>query len=160
MSKQSIAYSIIHEYLLGRYPTVASYDDRIIAQKIGFLSQSFGIYVGDVKFFWHKRGPYSRTLTSLLFSIEKNKQDIIEEASRFIIRDELKPRLNKVKKLIDKKPENCPEVYWLEICASLKYISAELSVKNGERCKEVLLARKNFLIEHEDSIDFANSLLF
>lgn len=150
---------MIHKYLLGRYPSVETYNDRIVAHKIGYLAQVAGIYIGDINFFWHKRGPYSRVLTSLLFSINNDRQNIQEQCERFKITEELKPRLNIVKRIIEKRPESCPEVYWLEICASLKFISKEFSTKDKAKAKEVLLKRKPFLTDYLNEIDKASSLV-
>lgn len=158
-NKQSIAYSMIHQYLLGRYPSVETYNDRIVAHKIGYLSQSVGIYIGDINFYWHKRGPYSRVLTSLLFSINSDRQNIEEMCQRFKITEELRPRLNKVKELIDSRPIGCKEVYWLEICASLKFISKEFSTRDTQVVKETLLKRKPFLNEYSNFIDNACALV-
>lgn len=158
-NKQSIAYSMIHEYLLGRYPSVETYDDRIVAHKIGYLTQSEGIYIGDINFYWHKRGPYSRVLTSLLFSINSDKENIQEQCHRFRITEELKPRLDRVKNIIKNKPEQCSEVYWLEICASLKFISKEFSTNNKGIIKEILLKRKPFLKQYANYIEEASRLV-
>jgi len=156
---QSIAYSKIHEYLLDRHPSVDSYNDRIIAQKIGYLIQSAGIYIGDIKFFWHKRGPYSRVLTSLIFSIDNNKESILEQCESFTLKEELKPRLNVVKKIIDSRPKNCPEIFWLEICASLKFINEEHADIGRENVKDILLKRKPFLSTYSKDIDQASLLI-
>lgn len=158
---QLIAYSMVHEYLLGRLPSAKTYDDRIVAQKIGYLTQSKGIHLGDnLDFFWHKRGPYSRVLTSMLFKIENNKQFIKEQSRGLSIKKALKPRLDSIKHIIDGRPQSCPEVFWLEIIASLMFISKEYLTTNKQTLTEILLKRKPFLNEYSDVIDKANDILF
>ena len=156
---QAISYSMIYEYLLGTFPTANTYDDRIIGQKIGYLSQSYGVYIGDIKFFWNKRGPYSRVLTKILYGIDKNKELIIQESSGFGIKLELKNRLDKLKEIIDSKPMGCPKVIWLEILASIKFISDELTSNEPDVIIPVLKKRKSFLNQYSYEIEKASSLV-
>lgn len=141
-----ISYSIVHKYLLDRYPTAENYDDRIIAQKVGYLVQSEGIYLGEgINFFWYKRGPYSRALTAMLFKIENNIQYIKKSCSSLVLKEGLKPKLDNIKKVINLRPKHLPEVYWLEINASIKYLKNENPTFNNQQLSDLLINRKPFL---------------
>lgn len=158
---QLIAYSMVHEYLMGRPPSAKTYNDRIVAQKIGYLTQSVGIHLGDnINYFWHKRGPYSRVLTSMLFKIEDEKEFFKEQSKRLVIKKALKPKLDFVKEIIEHRPQFCSEVYWLEIAASLMFISKEHLTIDKQNLKGILLKRKPFLNEYSEAIDKANDILF
>ncbi|MGM1023032.1 MAG: hypothetical protein ACQEXV_21590 [Bacillota bacterium] len=154
-----IAYSKVHEHLLGRLPSSATYDDRIIAQKIGFLAQDTGIYLGDMNYFWHIRGPYSRSLASALRYFEKNRDTYIEECSRVKIYNQVIPKLNYLKSLIDAREIACPELIWLEICASLKYLSKLENSTNIEYLTSLLIKKKNFLKNYEQEMYRSWSLM-
>ncbi|MGM0828987.1 MAG: hypothetical protein ACQEU4_12235 [Bacillota bacterium] len=159
-TREEISYYLVHNYILDRPPSACAYSDRIIAQKVGYLSQSYGIFLGNFQFFWHKRGPYSRVLTSMIYNIENNKNDFLELTKEFKINDLLKSKLDNVKKLINNKPNSCSEVYWLEICASLMYLSKKMSTSDADILLETLLKKKPFLNEHNNSIKKACALMF
>ncbi len=156
-----IAYSMVHDYLLGRFPSSKSYDERIIAQKIGYLTQSQGIYLGDnIQFSWHKRGPYSSLLTSMLYKIEKNELFLKEQIDGLNIKNALKPKLDFIKSIIDSRPVSCPEVFWLEINASLVFIKNENPSMDRQTLVGTLLNRKPFLSEYEKVIHTATALIY
>lgn len=144
-NKNLIAYSKVHEYLLGKLPSPNTYDGRIIAQKIGYLAEDTGIYLGEMSFFWHKRGPYSRSLASALRYYEKNKDIFQEECMHVRINQFILPKLDYLKEIISYKPESCSELYWLEICASLKFLSKSMMTKDIELLSSILLKKKPFL---------------
>ena len=144
-NKNLIAYSKVHEYLLGKLPNTSTYDGRIIAQKIGYLAEDMGIYLGEMSFFWHKRGPYSRSLASALRYFEKNREIFEEECMHVKINHLILPKLDYLKRIISYKSDSCPELYWLEICASLKFLSKSLRSKDIEFLSSTLIKKKPFL---------------
>ncbi|WP_433943352.1 hypothetical protein [Paenibacillus sp. SN-8-1] len=151
-TKSLIAYSKVYEHILGELPNSNDYDDRIIAQKIGYLVQDMGVYLGEMNFFWHKRGPYSRTLASALRYFEVNKESFIIDCSRVKIYDVIIPKLDHLKKLINLRPTNCSVLIWLEICASLKFLSKEFTTTEIDFLSVILLKRKPFLLPYKDDI--------
>ncbi|QVY60914.1 hypothetical protein [Cytobacillus gottheilii] len=160
MNIELVAYSMVHEYLLGRLPSAQTYDDRIIAQKVGYITKSLGIHYGkNVDFFWHKRGPYSRVLTSMLFKIENNKEEIIEDTKNLRIKGPILPKLDMIKSLIDNRPASCPEVFWLEILASLLFLMKDPSNLNKLNIDELLIKKKPFLELHRQSVLIAKNSL-
>ncbi|GIP08229.1 hypothetical protein J1TS5_03990 [Paenibacillus macerans] len=144
-----VAYSKVHEYLLGKLPNVNSYDDRIIAQKVGYLVQDFGIYLGEMGYFWHKRGPYSRELASALRYYEKNQENFIRECSYVKINALVIPRLEFLKNIIEKRPSSCTLLIWLEICASLRYLSKEGNKNDIDYLVMLLIKKKPFLSSYK-----------
>lgn len=154
-TKDLVAYSKVHDFLLGRYPNSRTYDERIIAQKMGYLVHDYGIYIGEVNFFWNKRGPYSRTLASALRYYEVNKDDFISQCSQVKIYENALPKLTKVKNIIDSRPKNISELYWLEIIASLKFLTKQLTTDNFYVLHQTLLKKKPFLNKFGQEIKFA-----
>ncbi|RKD73651.1 hypothetical protein ATL39_1953 [Sinobaca qinghaiensis] len=151
-TNEAISYALVYKHLLGVTPSAKTYNERITAQKIAYLAQAYGTYIGEVNFFWHKRGPYSRAMTSILFEIENNKVEINNLISQLQIKEAIKPSLEKVKKIINNNPISCPIVVWLEICASILFLSKELRTDKPEVLVKELLKKKPFLKEHEESI--------
>lgn len=151
-NKNLIAYSKVHEHLLGKLPSADNYEDRIVAQKIGYLVEDAGIYLGDLGFFWHKRGPYSRSLASALRYFEKNREDFEEDCSYVKIHEYVLPRLDFLKAVIAGRPIDCSNIYWLEICASLKFLSKEEGIQDIDYLSALLLKKKPFLKPFESAI--------
>lgn len=147
-----IAYSKIYEYLLGEFPSLDTYDDRIIAQKIGYLAQDYGIYLGEMNYFWHKRGPYSRSLSTALKYFQQNRDCLIEECSNVRIYYNVLPKLDLIKSLITARTINCPEMIWLEICASLKYLSKEYPYDDIDFLSSLLIRKKPFMDFYSEDI--------
>ncbi|SEB27991.1 hypothetical protein [Paenibacillus sp. 276b] len=158
-NKNLVAYSKVHEHLLGKLPSADNYEDRIIAQKIGYLVEDAGIHLGDLSFFWHKRGPYSRSLASALRYFEKNREDFEEDCSYVKIHEYVLPRLDFLKGVIAGKPFDCPNIFWLEICASLKYLSKEGRTKDIDYLSNLLIKKKPFLKPYERAMHQSWELL-
>ncbi|AWV35141.1 hypothetical protein [Paenibacillus odorifer] len=151
-TKNLIAYSKVYEYLLGEFPSDDTYEDRILAQKIGYLAQDCGIYLGEMNYFWHKRGPYSRSLASALRYFQQNRECFIQECSNVKIYYNILPKLDLIKSIIEARTKDCPEIIWLEICASLKYLSKESPSDNIDMLSSLLIKKKPFLDFHFDDI--------
>jgi uncharacterized protein YwgA len=160
-NKTWVAYSKVHEYLMNRYPSHHTYDDRIIGQKVGYLCASSGIYLGEgLNFYWYKRGPYSKVLASIMRHIERNKLGVIDQCSKVKLRGNALPKLDHIKRLIDECPDTCTEVYWLEICASLRFLNKEYSTEDYNTLSKILLRRKPFLKSYSNEIKYSWNLLF
>lgn len=160
INKTWIAYSKVHEYLIGRLPSNSTYDDRIVGQKIGYLCVSFGIHLGDgLNFFWHKRGPYSRVLAAIIRHVEQNKEKIAQDCSEVVLRGSAISKLGKIKDIIDLRPDKCPENYWLEICASLKYLSNEMKSDDLTIVSNILINKKPFLKPYKNDFKEAWNIL-
>lgn len=147
-----IAYTKVHEFLLGRFPQSNNYNERIIAQKVGFLAQESGIYLGDMSYFWHKRGPYSRPLAAALRYFDMNREHFVVECSQIKIYDVIVPKLYLIKELIESGGSTCSQVTWLEICASLKFLSKEMNCYDIDYLCPLLLRKKPFLKPYKDDI--------
>lgn len=144
-----IAYSKIYEHLLGNLPSAHTYEERIISQKIAFLIQDNGIYLGEMDFFWHKRGPYSRSLASALRYLDRNFELIEEECERVKLNSHVSKGLENLKHFIEHKPSSCDLLYWLELSASLKFLSKEVNSKDINVLTKILLSKKPFLKEYK-----------
>ncbi|MBE7683257.1 hypothetical protein [Paenibacillus sp. P13VS] len=151
-TKNLIAYSKVHEYILGDLPKTDTYDDRIISQKVAFLVQDVGIYLGEMDFFWHKRGPYSRSLAAALRFFNKNQEMFEESCENVRLNEYVIPKLDHLKNIINSRPSSCPKLYWLEICASLKYISKEEKNNDIDYLSSFLIKKKSFLLPYKNEI--------
>lgn len=95
-------------------PSLKTFDDRLRMQKIVYLAREKGFDAG-YSFSWHRRGPYSPSLTRMLFSSQEqntliNQDYTLQDSERRII-DELKSFLG----------EDIENPHKLELLASIIY---------------------------------------
>jgi hypothetical protein len=95
----------------------------------------------------------------MLFKIENNKEVIQEQSNGLIIKHALKPKLDFIKEMVDSRPKSCPEVYWLEINASLMFIKKEAPTMSKQSIVDTLLKRKPFLNEYKEDIYYSINML-
>lgn len=125
-SSQFISLLKVHEHLLNRPPTTETFEDRMIAQKIGYLSSKLGLYLGEFNWQWYKRGPYSKAFTKVVFESNCYKIDELNEiSSRYSLQNEAKKSLQPLINIIKSRPNNLSEASWLELLASVLFIYNE-----------------------------------
>ncbi|MDH3890552.1 MAG: hypothetical protein OEV49_05675 [candidate division Zixibacteria bacterium] len=95
-------------------------EDRVFVQKAIYLLQVLGIDL-RYRFSWYLRGPYSTHLTQSVFELTSNKS-MQDEAKKLTIRPEVRPAINKLKKLMEAKPESLTPSSWLELLGSIHYL--------------------------------------
>lgn len=89
---------------------------RIKLQKVVYLMEVMGVYVGDYSFSWNKYGPYSIALDSDAYRCSQNS-----EVKKVNFTDEAKNVFAKIRKILSQKVGYDDEL-WLESIASLHYL--------------------------------------
>ncbi|OJD62799.1 hypothetical protein [Bacillus sp. NH11B] len=130
MSELLVPY-MIYRHVIGNSPTTDTYDNRLLWQKVGYLSQQMGLPLDEFNFNWHLAGPYSSSYTSVLYGIRDNVGTVSNQANEFTLNPGAKQKLNILKELVNKCPEDMTVAKWSELLASIHYLS-----KNGARTKE------------------------
>lgn len=142
MDEQYIAVRLIHDYILGRPPSVNDFSDRIIAQKIIYLTDKLGIECGDFEFNWYKRGPYSPALTKVLYENEASESD----CSKYNLLSEAQELIEPLKRLIAEDKYELGEVDWIELLASTHYLSNEIK-DNFKMATKLIELKPKYSIE-------------
>lgn len=137
LSIEKLYPSLIFTFVMDELPTYTSYEDRLTWQKVGYLSQQLGASLDEYHFNWYKAGPYSSAYTSILYSLP----DKLDDMKNYQLTDELSNKLKPIKKIISSKPEDISTARWLELAASLIYISKE-RLKDKENNIKTLMRRK------------------
>ncbi len=128
--------------LLGVEPSIASFAERKRMQKITYLLEQFGVNLG-FDFDWYLHGPYSTTLTRVLY--KKDPQDL----DRLVPNksDDIK-KIENLKKFLgsDIKSSNT-----LELIVSLHYLMTlgKSVKKSDEEILKLFLKLKPFFSEDE-----------
>ena len=113
-----------------------TFDERLRLQKLIYLLQTFGIYLG-YDFSWHIRGPYCSTLSTHGFAL----RDIYDKIPRGQIKFEnpsVQKKFVKFQAFIKNRTVN---EQFLEIAASLHNLNATKTSKDVD-IVQVLMSRK------------------
>lgn len=140
MNTQYLSVHLIHEFVVDRPPSVQSLDDRIIAQKVVYLANQFGIHCGDYQFTWYKKGPYSPSLTKVLYSETEQLNHF--DYSQFKIRDDIQRTLTPLKDAIKYNSLNMSEADWVELLASVHFLYDEYSYLGVQTVMDRLVLEK------------------
>ncbi|MEP0827614.1 MAG: hypothetical protein HRF51_03755 [bacterium] len=119
MDKKSIGIYLIMKELGGF--RVMSLEDRIFLQKSIYLLQLLGINLG-YRFSWYRLGPYTSDLTTTAFQIQANIDQYIERFAKAALRKEVLESIDKLKHLLNKKPEKIEDHKWFELLSSIHYL--------------------------------------
>lgn len=143
MNMQYISVYKVHEYVSGSPPSVASFKDRIIAQKVIYLADVLGAYCGDYKWNWYKKGPYSPALSRVLY---QNNENVSFE--NYYLQDETKELLEPLKYIYQDKPEELTQADWLELVASVHFLYKQsITKKIKEVIKDLLYYKPKYNVE-------------
>jgi uncharacterized protein YwgA len=95
-------------------------EERVFLQKAIYLLQLFGVDF-RFRFTWYLRGPYSKELASCAFAI-RDDSVLQQEADKFTVRAEIVDIIDKLKSLIEQKPDGIDKVKWIELLSSIHYL--------------------------------------
>lgn len=141
-SVQFISMFKVHEYLLGRPPSHHSFFDRLTVQKMGYLVQCLGVYLGEFNWNWYKFGPYSSAFTRVLYEISDiNPEEFSSISSNYTLTEEIKETLSPFIKVIHSRPDDLHEAKWLELLASTLYIYRETTTQ-FDVCYDIIHTKK------------------
>lgn len=135
---------LIFDYILNNYPDNRTYDDRKTWQKVGYLAQSLGLPLNEYSFSWYIAGPYSPAFTTVLYNIFEDFEHIQKEAENYTLSEQSKKQLERLKYLVEKKPDNISISSWLELLASIHYIKNNFLMQNKENVFRKLIKEKSF----------------
>ncbi|CAI9832122.1 conserved hypothetical protein [Nitrosopumilaceae archaeon] len=140
MNKQAMDLGFLLKQIPGYDFSMAEFDDRLRLQKMVYLLQAFGVYLG-YDFNWYLRGPYCTVLTANAFVVAKFYGEIPDRRVTFkssLAQERFEKFLefNRGKSVDD-----------LEIAASLHYQSRVLHKDDGESKKAVVAKRPSFTPE-------------
>jgi len=96
------------------------FNDRLRLQKLGFLAQALGSS-GGFTFSWYLRGPYSSSLTKMLFG----EEEVGLLGNKPKLKDEEKKIVKNLKNLLENKLD---DPYLLELYASVWYLLPKQNV--------------------------------
>lgn len=120
MNLNYISVYKIHDFVMDRPLSIEKIQDRVIAQKVVYLSNQFGVSCGDFEFSWYKKGPYSRALTKLLY--DNINQDEDQHLNNYMLNYDAKKNLEPLKRLVQSRPKDLSEADWLELLASIHFL--------------------------------------
>lgn len=146
MTQKDVLCKVFDILELGK-PDMSEFDNRIKYQKIVYLLQASGISLG-YGFNWYIKGPYSSPLAHDLFEID----DDIYEASKKIVFIDHDNIVSEMKKFQNKLGADIDNIIYLEILASLHYISKAYGKSGFNNLRNKLLEVKPNLREI-DNID-------
>ncbi len=107
----------IYKKVYGETFDPTSFEKRMEMQKMVFLLQEAGIYMGDYDFLWYKHGPYSQSLQDDILSLCETQDAIIRYSS------DAESIFSKIKKAMTPQG-NYSRSAWVECLASLRYLKA------------------------------------
>ena len=116
MDRKYIGTALALKYL--NCMSMKSLDQRILVQKKFYLAQAFGAKFG-YHYNWYLRGPYSKDLTSAVFSILAQNPEELEGYSLSEEAEDLLYRFNQLEK---KKPKDLSVSDWYELLASILFL--------------------------------------
>ena len=122
-----------------------NFDDRLKLQKLLYLLQSCGIYLG-YDFSWYLRGPYCVSLTINAYALKEIYDDIPDGEVKFKKSDPQK----KFKRFLEFVKGK--EIDELEIAASLHYLKKTTTLSDDKIINKVVEKQVRFTKEQVDRI--------
>ncbi len=124
--------------------SIDDFDSRLKLQKIGFLAQELGAHTGFA-FNWYRRGPYSPSLTRMLYSAEELGMLRIDNVELTASEKKI------VRHLRELLGRDINDSRTLELFASVWYFlpNSGPSKRDKERIVEVLVENKPQFERHE-----------
>ena len=115
-----------------------NFEDRLKLQKLVYLARKMGYNLG-YSFSWYARGPYSPSLTRMLFSANDHNLLVLDEAH---LNDEETKIVYRLRKFLQDDIEK-PKM--LELLASIWYFLREKSYTHNEKNKliDVIVRKKS-----------------
>ena len=110
--------------------SVASFNDRLIAQKAVYLCQAAGVHLGYA-FRWYLRGPYSPGLTRDVFPVADELEAASEEWKAWELDEGSEGRLQKLKALFAHHECRDAMARRLELLASVHFVVDQGRVSQG-----------------------------
>lgn len=145
MNRESVELGFILKKIEDYEFSMDEFDDRLKLQKLVYLLQACGVYLG-YDFSWYLRGPYCSLLAHNGFSL-KNVYNVIPDTVQ--LKDK-KDRDNFAKFLKFIKDK---DINGLEIAASLHYLNKVRGKRTDEDIlKQVVEKRDNFTKQQVDEI--------
>ena len=145
MNRESVELGFVLKKIEDYEFSMDKFDDRLKLQKLVYLLQAHGVYLG-YDFSWYLRGPYCSLLTHNGFSL-KDSYDVIPDNVQ--LKDK-KDRDNFEKFLEFIKNKN---INALEIAASLHYLDKVRGKRTDEDIlQQVVKKRDNFTKQQVDNI--------
>lgn len=144
MDAQYISIYKVHEHLLDKPPSVENLQDRITAQKLIYLADAAGVNCGDYSWNWYLRGPYSPSLTKVLYDNQLNDINM----KNYKLRDDVANVLDNLKGVMNNNL-GLSQSDWLELLASLHYLYHKHSLKDfGPLCQKLLEYKPKYRTKH------------
>lgn len=112
---------------LGIEPKLDLFRDRLVLQKAIYLAQAAGCDLGYF-YGWYVHGPYCSPLAKDMFAVVGDPESLDELGSRWVLDDESRKQLQRLRKLISVKHKNAPR--HLELIASVHYLITRNQLAN------------------------------
>jgi uncharacterized protein YwgA len=120
MNRQQIALRLALED--GGLPvSTATFEDRLITQKVVYLIQQRGVHLG-YPFHWYIRGPYSSDLTADVFSLAAAMADSDTRSHSWKLDEKSRNRISRLRKIWVAKRDTSERARWLELVASVHFL--------------------------------------
>lgn len=147
MDSQLMQIYLLHEFLSGSAPDIATFDARLLAQKIGYLAlRAYGLPMGPYRFSWYKRGPYSPAYASALRAIRDRGADLAPVAQRYVFSPYATERLIRLRTLLHiHRPVFASSAEWAEALASSHFIWERDGLLSSGEVVAAVTERKPFL---------------
>jgi len=141
MSNHLIALLKLYE-ILNIPIKVSTVDDRILLQKSVYLAKKFNYDLGFC-FAWYVQGPYSPELTTDMYELYNDLNEIRREGDKYNVQPYLLTQLNNLLYLMVVPPNVClSKPQWLKLVSSIIYLNQDY--KTIDNIKEYLSKCKYF----------------
>lgn len=107
---------------IGQQLDLSSFDDRLRLQKAVYLTQLTGLDMA-YRFGWYLHGPYSKELTADLFGLSEDIREIAAPTEGYQLGPLAKQLTQKASVIWDGRPSETSESDWMELLASLHYLT-------------------------------------
>lgn len=119
MDRRLTGIYVLMRELVGGF-RIEELEERVFVQKAIYLLQVLGIDL-RFRFSWYLRGPYSTDLTQCVFEINGDKK-LQERAESYSLRREVVPGVDRLRGILEAKPEVLDPPDWLELLSSIHYL--------------------------------------
>ena len=140
MDRQQISVKLTIEDL-GLEFKIDSFEDRLILQKVIYLSQTAGVNLGYY-YQWYLYGPYSPSLTRDEYAVAMDISAGLDESAGWKLDDTSRQRLGKMRAIF-KEPQRDKLAKKLELLASVHFLIDRRQV-SGANTKQITETLKRF----------------